>query len=234
VLRPGVFALPDQIWIARWDGEANTSTTYVRPDGWMPGRRVKQFQGGHNETWGGVTINIDRNYLDLVSGTAPAAAPVSHCHGTKVDRANYPRLKSRSRGYTPSPAQVSALKCLLKEQGVFKGRVKGAWSDRLTKSVKRWQRQVGLRRTAMFSRSAWMTLLSAGPTPTLSPGATGEDVRRVQRTLNAASARHRLRISGTLDAATQAALVSWQSKNGIAANGVVGPDSWAALQAGNR
>ena len=30
VLRPGVFALPDQIWIARWDGLANTSTTYIR------------------------------------------------------------------------------------------------------------------------------------------------------------------------------------------------------------
>jgi peptidoglycan hydrolase-like protein with peptidoglycan-binding domain len=234
VLRPGVFALPDQIWIARWDGEANTSTTYVRSDGWMPGRRVKQFQGGHNETWGGVTINIDRNYLDLVSATAPAAAPVTHCHGTKVDRPNYPRLKSRSRGYTPNPGQVSALKCLLKELGTFKGRVKGAWSDRLTKSVKRWQRQVGLRRTAMFSRSAWMTLLSAGPTPTLGPGATGEDVRRVQRALNAASARHRLPISGSLDAGTQAALVAWQSKNGLAATGVVGPDSWAALQAGNR
>ena len=73
VLRPGTFTLPDQIWIARWDGQANTSTTYIRSDGWMPGRRVKQFQGGHNETWGGVTINIDRNYLDLTSGTAAPA-----------------------------------------------------------------------------------------------------------------------------------------------------------------
>ena len=33
-----------------------------------PGGRMKQYQGGHDETWGGVTINIDRNYLDL--GTA--------------------------------------------------------------------------------------------------------------------------------------------------------------------
>ena len=37
VLRPGTFTLPDQIWIARWDGQANTSTTYIRSDGWMPG-----------------------------------------------------------------------------------------------------------------------------------------------------------------------------------------------------
>jgi len=235
VLRPGTFALPDQIWIARWDGQANTSTSYIRSDGWIPGRRVKQFQGGHDEKWGGVTINIDRNYLDLSSGAAPPApAPASHCKGTPVDLANYQRLKSPSRGHTPNASQVSALKCLLKEQGVFNGRVKGAWTDRLTKSVKHWQRQVGLRRTAMFSRSAWMTLLSAGPTPVLNLGSSGDDVRRVQRTLNAASAKYKLPISGSLDTATQSAVLAWQAKNGIAENGVVGPASWAALQAGNR
>ena len=234
VTRPGVFTLPDQIWIARWDGQANTSTTYIRSDGWMPGRRVKQFQGGHDETWGGVKINIDRNYLELGATAAPAAAPESHCHGTPVDLANYPRVKAPAKGQKPDPAQVSALKCLLKEQGVFRGKVKGAWSARLTKSVKAWQRRVGLGRTAMFSRTAWMTLLSAGPTPTLNPGSVGADVRRVQRALNAASAKSALAITGSYDAATQAAVVAWQAKNGIAENGVVGPASWAALQAGNR
>lgn len=233
VLRPGVFTLPDQIWIARWDGQANTSTTYIREDGWRPGGRVKQFQGGHNETWGGVTINIDRNYLELSPGAATPAA-VTHCHGTPVDLSNYPRLKAPARGNTPNPDQVSALKCLLKEQGVFKGRVKGAWSGRLTKAVHHWQKQVALRRTAMFSRSAWMTLLGAGPTTVLNLGSSGEDVRRVQRTLNAASPKHALPISGSYDAVTQAAVAAWQAKNGITENGVVGPASWAALQAGNR
>ncbi len=233
VLRPGVFTLPDQIWIARWDGQANTSTTYIREDGWRPGARMKQFQGGHNETWGGVTINIDRNYLDLTSrSTGPAA--VDHCHGTPVDLPNYPRLKAPSRGHTPNPTEVSALKCLLKEHGVFKGKVKGAWSGRLTKAVHRWQKQLGLRRSAMFSRSAWMTLLSAGPTTVLNLGSSGEDVRRAQRALNAASPKHALAINGIYDSVTQAAVVAWQTKNGIAENGVVGPASWAALQAGNR
>jgi len=153
VQRPGTFALPDQIWIARWDGQANTSTTYIRSDGWMPGRRMKQFQGGHDEKWGGVTINIDRNYLDLhATTTAPQA--VSHCHGTPVDLDNYPRLKAPARGKTPNPGQVTALKCLLKEQGVFKGKLKGAWTGRLTKAVFHWQKQVSLRRTAMTGAGA--------------------------------------------------------------------------------
>ena len=74
----------------------------------------------------------------------------------------------------------------------------------------------------MFSRSAWMTLLSAGPATVLKLGSSGEDVRRVQRALNAASPRAQLAISGSYDAATQAAVMRWQAKNGIAENGVVG------------
>ena len=71
---PDQFSLPDQIWIARWDGYANTSTSYIRSDGWLPGGRMKQYQGGHDETWGGVRINIDRNCLDLGLGSVAARA----------------------------------------------------------------------------------------------------------------------------------------------------------------
>ena len=52
VNRPGTYTMPDRIWIARWDGKANTSTSYIRSDGWLPGGRMKQYQGGHNETLG--------------------------------------------------------------------------------------------------------------------------------------------------------------------------------------
>ena len=87
VNRPDQVTLPDRIWIARWDGKANTRTDYIRDDGWRPGGRMKQYQGGHNETWGGVTINIDRNWLDL--GRGSVAAPVTHCKGVDVDHPTY-------------------------------------------------------------------------------------------------------------------------------------------------
>ena len=107
--------LPDRIWLARWDGVANTSSSYIREDGWRPGGRMKQYQGGHNETWGGVTINIDRNYLDLGQGSV--AAPETHCGGTRVDFKKYPRLSGASTG-----RRMEALRCLLKEQGYPVGR----------------------------------------------------------------------------------------------------------------
>ena len=40
VNRPDKVVLPDRIWIARWDGQANTRTDYIRDDGWLPGGRM--------------------------------------------------------------------------------------------------------------------------------------------------------------------------------------------------
>ena len=67
----------------------------------------------------------------------------------------------------------------------------------------------------------------------LNLGSTGADVRRVQRALNAALAQVRLP-SPASTTPPQAAVSAWQPKHGIAENGVVGPASWAALQAGSR
>ena len=72
VNRPKAFALPDRIWIADWDQKANVESSYIRRDGWKPGGRMKQYRGGHNETHGGVTINIDSNFLDLGRGSTTA------------------------------------------------------------------------------------------------------------------------------------------------------------------
>ena len=94
VQRPGQFALPDRIWIARWDGTADTSTTYIPEEGWRPGGRMKQYLGGHNETWGGVTINIDSNWLDLGAGSQPR--PEGRCPGTRLGFWKYPALSPGS------------------------------------------------------------------------------------------------------------------------------------------
>jgi peptidoglycan hydrolase-like protein with peptidoglycan-binding domain len=56
----------------------------------------------------------------------------------------------------------------------------------------------------------------------------------VQRALNAGSPKAKLAVSGSYDSATQAVVLAWQAKHGIAENGVFGAGSWAALQAGKR
>ncbi|WP_051451338.1 DUF1906 domain-containing protein [Actinospica robiniae] len=58
------FAPPDAIWIARWDKKAKTADASVPDSMWVHHQRIKQYQGGHTETHGGVSLNIDSDYLD--------------------------------------------------------------------------------------------------------------------------------------------------------------------------
>jgi len=63
------YTRPDDIYGALWDGAANTSLTpYVPDSDWPSHQRIKQYQGGHNETYGGTTVNVDDDYLDVASG----------------------------------------------------------------------------------------------------------------------------------------------------------------------
>ncbi len=58
------YTLPDDIWFANWNGVASTSDPYVPASAWAGHQRIHQYRGGHDETYGGVTINIDNNYVD--------------------------------------------------------------------------------------------------------------------------------------------------------------------------
>jgi hypothetical protein len=58
------YTQPDDIWIANWDGRRTTDDRYVPDGAWSDHERIRQYRGGHNETWGGVTINIDNDYVE--------------------------------------------------------------------------------------------------------------------------------------------------------------------------
>ncbi|MGZ5401016.1 MAG: glycoside hydrolase domain-containing protein [Nocardioides sp.] len=228
VNRPGEVTLPDQIWIARWDGKANTQTDYIRNDGWLPGGRMKQYQGGHNETWGGVTINIDSNWLDL--GRGSVAPPVAHCKGVDV---NHPSYRVLAEGTTET-ALVKALQCLLKEQGLYGGRLHGAFQGRTIAAANAWQTGRGFNASATWNRVHWMSLLAAGTSPVLKFGSAGEVVRRLQRALKAADSTLNLKATGTYTRATATAVKAWQDGVGHRETGIVVPGSWKALRAGRR
>ena len=70
--------LPDAVWIADWNGvEGVFGDPYVSDSLWVNHQRIHQYKGGHNETYGGVTINIDSNVVDstVVGGTAAPPPP---------------------------------------------------------------------------------------------------------------------------------------------------------------
>jgi hypothetical protein len=66
------FESPDDLWIADWNGRADTEEPGVSEDAWPDHQRIHQYRGGHDETWGGVRINIDSDYVDAMTVGASA------------------------------------------------------------------------------------------------------------------------------------------------------------------
>jgi hypothetical protein len=239
VERPGAFTLPDRIWLARWDGVPNTSSDYIRDDGWRPGNRMKQYIGGHNETHGGVTINIDSNFIDLGDGgTAP---PERHCNGVRVDFRDYPKLApqdgQQEAATKAEGKRISALKCLLREKGLYAGSKRGRYNDALIDAMHAWQERTGAKVKDVWGRSNWVTLFAAPPAsgnPVLKVGSLGPDVRRLQRALNAASENARLPVNGVFDGFVYRTLVSYQGRNKLTSHGNAGAQTWPELMRGNR
>lgn len=226
VNRRGRFHLPRRIWIARWDGQANTSTSYIREDGWRPGGRMKQYRGDHNETWGGVTINIDSNFLDLGQGSVAAAE--RRCGGTRVDFRRYPQLSPGAA----AASRVTALQCLLQERGLYTGRLDGAYDSDVIAAARAWQsskRTLGVSDT--FTRRHWVALLAEGKRGITKFGVTGAGVRRLQRAINASGAA-RGPVSGVYSWKTQKMVRGYQAAVGLPQTGVASPPTWKKLRQG--
>lgn len=113
--RSDSYTLPDQIWIADWNSRANTRTEFISDEGWRQAR-VHQYTGGHDETYGGVTVNIDSNFMDVGRGSV-APRPGRHC-GVRID---FPSYRSLNRG--DRHRQVAAAQCFLRQQGHYDGRI---------------------------------------------------------------------------------------------------------------
>ncbi|WP_073952569.1 glycoside hydrolase domain-containing protein [Streptomyces kebangsaanensis] len=65
----GKATLPDVIHFAHWNGEAATDHPSLPATMWADQQRIHQYAGDRTETYGGVTINIDRDQLDVGTGT---------------------------------------------------------------------------------------------------------------------------------------------------------------------
>ncbi|WP_049871925.1 glycoside hydrolase domain-containing protein [Catenulispora acidiphila] len=56
---------PDVIDIAAWNSSNTTDDPNVKASQWANHQRVHQTQGGHQESYGGVTLNIDTDWFDV-------------------------------------------------------------------------------------------------------------------------------------------------------------------------
>jgi hypothetical protein len=225
VNRPKAFSLPDRIWIADWDGRANVDSTYIRSDGWKPGNRMKQYRGDHNETHGGVTINIDSNFLDLGKGSR-AGKRVTFCGGLDMDRPRWPTLTRRSTG-----PKVKRLQCMLQRQKFYTGGLTGVMDAPTRAAVRQMRISRGIPAGTVAGVRVWLSLHSTGHSYLMKYGAASEAVRRLQRSLNAVFPRS-VAVTGTFEGSTTTAVKRYQRQLGLSQTGVVTPGLWSSLKAG--
>ena len=228
VNRPGKYTMPDRVWIADWNRRADVYSSYVRNSGWMPHKRVHQYRGGHNETHGGVTINIDNNWLDLGKGSSLAAEP-KHCGGAATY--NYGSYPQRAIGSTG--ALVKTIQCLLKNKGLYGGAVDGVYDSEVGVAVRKYRVSRGLTSGTTMTGRTWVALLSQGTTPLMKVGSASPAVRRLQRALNAAD-QAGLTVTGVFNRRTMALVKRYQSDHRRSATGVVTTGVWRLLQSGTR
>jgi len=72
---------PKFIWAANWDGNPSTSAlSCVSGANWSNHQRLKPYQGDHNDTWGGATLNIDSNCANGPMAPTGALSSTSVCN----------------------------------------------------------------------------------------------------------------------------------------------------------
>ncbi|GAB3434292.1 peptidoglycan-binding protein [Flindersiella endophytica] len=148
------------------------------------------------------------------------------CDSVSLNFTAYPTIRSGSTG-----GLVSAAQCLLRGAGQDPAVYDGTFGASTEQAVKAFQTAKALPSDGVVGARTWTALLSAGPTPTVQQGSTGEAVRRLQRALTAALART-VSIDGDFGPLTRQAVIDYQSSRGLGADGIVGAQTWGALQAG--
>jgi Domain of unknown function (DUF1906) len=59
------YAMPDAIYDALWNGSKNVSDSVYGRKSWPRNHRMHQYSGNDTQTFGGFTIDVDKDYLDI-------------------------------------------------------------------------------------------------------------------------------------------------------------------------
>ena len=135
-----------------------------------------------------------------------------------------PALRLGSRGRA-----VQALQYYLIQNGFNTGVPDGVFGQNTLRAVQNFQSQNGLTVDGIVGRDTWRYLMRINPSSVLlRRGSSGAYVRYLQQKLTA-----KLYPVGTIDnifgSQTENAVRAFQEENGLAVDGIVGPNTWARL-----
>lgn len=258
LLRDGVVDVPDHprnprtgvgfsadgqtMWLVALDGRSSSSTgmTYREFANFMKqlgADDALNLDGGGSTTmvakspseielsvWNDPSDGSQRTVPNGLGFTSTAFPPA--CIRATYNFTSYASLSDGASG-----SAVLAAQCLLKFAGTFAGAPNSSYDTATIEAVEAFQTARGLPSTGTIESHTWTALLSKGSTPTLREGSTGIAVKRLQRSLTAALGQT-VAIDGDFGPATETAVRSYQSSRGLDVDGIVGAQTWGALQSG--
>ncbi|GAA3517438.1 hypothetical protein GCM10022234_11020 [Aeromicrobium panaciterrae] len=221
--RPG-FDMPDHMWIAWTNKIANTDGgPYLSDSGWTNHQRIHQYQNGVTVSYGGYKVNIDKNFLDVGTGSVAVKDP-RPC-GVPMTFPAYPTLKLGTKGYV-----VMTLQCALTKRG-FPTTINGTFDAGTMKAMQAYRAFRKWPPNTTTTKNLWTALLSQGTNPrVLKQGSIGESVWRLQRALAASGLK--VTMNGIYDAKTVAAVKAYRTGNNLTDYSTTDASIWALMLSG--
>lgn len=126
---------------------------------------------------------------------------------------------------------VRQLQQALKGLGYDPGAVDGNFGSRTEAAVKAFQSAKGIAADGIVGEITWLNIDEADTSnPTIRRGSTGNPVRRAQKRLTLGG-YDTGGVDGIFGAGTEAAVRRFQGDRGLTVDGIVGPQTWAQIDA---
>jgi hypothetical protein len=215
---------PDHMWIAWTNKIADTDGgPYLSDSAWTGHRRIHQYHNNVKQTYGGKSITLDKNFLDVGRGSV-SPSPELMC-GVNPNLTSWPRLERGDTGKV-----VVVLQCVLQSLGLKKS-VTGEVGSGTIAAINAFRASKGWARSGATTHPFWAALLSIGTEPrVLKFGSVSQDVWRLQRSLRGAG--HSIRLTGRFDATTASIVQAYRRATGLGSYQTATPAVWRMLKRG--
>jgi zinc D-Ala-D-Ala carboxypeptidase len=166
------------------------------------------------------TLTVGMCAIPAVAVTAQATAAPS---APAAKASTWPVVSKGATG-----GRVRAIQYLLDARGA-KLKVDGIFGTATENAVKAFQKKVKIPADGKVGPMTWPKLII-----TVKSGSTGNAVSAVQWQLRNEYGFTKLAVDGKFGPATEAAVKSFQKKYKLAQDGIVGPNTWMALEVNHR
>ncbi len=179
----------------------------------------------------GASATTSIGSVDLGTGSPIPSASASASPSASASQAAGANTLPLNLGSTGTYVQY--VQTRLRQLGYYHGQITKTYDAATQAAVSAFQAHANVTGdpSGTVGQSTLTALIAAGSRPNLKPGSHSADVRRLQEALNSAGDAG-LAATGRYDAATMAAVMTYQNQVHVMPTGSMNAQTWAALQSG--